>query len=53
VVPVAGDLIRVLAPRALFESWLDTVVVRTDGGQITGLRADGGRARGVVFVREG
>ncbi len=49
--PVAGDLIRVVAPRALFESWFDTLVLRDEAGQVTGLRADGGRARGLVFTR--
>jgi len=51
VLPVSGDLIRIVAPRALFESWFDTLVLRDAAGTITGLRADGGRARGLVFSR--
>jgi hypothetical protein len=51
VVPVEGDLVRVLAPRALFDSWLDTLVLRDAAGRITGLRVDGGRARGLLFQR--
>jgi CubicO group peptidase (beta-lactamase class C family) len=51
VEPVAGDLIRVVAPRALYESWFDTIVLRDETGAVSGLRADGGRARGLVFTR--
>jgi CubicO group peptidase (beta-lactamase class C family) len=50
-IPVSGDLIRIVSPRMLFESWIDTVVLRDATGSVTGLRADGGRARGVIFAR--
>jgi hypothetical protein len=40
-----------MTPRALFESWMDTRVIRDAAGVITGLRVDGGRARGLVYRR--
>ena len=51
VLPVQGDAIRVVAPRALFDSWFDTVVQRDAAGKVSGLHVDGGRARGLVFTR--
>jgi CubicO group peptidase (beta-lactamase class C family) len=51
VVPIDGDIVRVMTPRALFESWMDTRVIRDAAGVITGLRVDGGRARGLVYRR--
>ena len=51
VLPVDGDLVRVVAPRALFESWIDTRVLRDEAGRVSGLRCDGGRARGLVLRR--
>ena len=52
VAPVAGDFIRLCLPRLLFESWLDVRVQRDASGGVTGLLADGGRARGLLFSRE-
>jgi CubicO group peptidase (beta-lactamase class C family) len=51
VLPVDGDLIRVTAARAVFDSWMDTRVLRDGAGRVSGLRVDGGRVRGVVFRR--
>jgi CubicO group peptidase (beta-lactamase class C family) len=53
VVPVDGDIVRVMTPRALFESWMDARVIRDGAGVITGLHVDGGRARGLVYRRMG
>ena len=51
VEPIEGDVIRVVAPTALFAAWLDGRVLRERGGRITGLALDGGRARRLVFRR--
>jgi len=51
VEPVEGDVIRVVAPTALYTAWLDGRVLREGGGRITGLAVDGGRARRLVFRR--
>ena len=36
---------------ALFRAWLDGRVLRNADGRITGLRVDGGRLKGLTFVR--
>jgi D-aminopeptidase len=51
VEPVEGDVIRVVAPTALYTAWLDARVLREPGGRITALAVDGGRARRLVFRR--
>ncbi len=53
VEPVEGDVIRVMAPTTLYNTWLDGRVLRRPGGRIAGLAVDGGRARKVVFTRDG
>ncbi len=50
--PVAGDFVRVITPMTLFRAWLDGRVLRDADGRITGLLVDGGRAKGLVFVRQ-
>ncbi len=52
VAPIEGDFIRLCLPRLLMETWLDVRVQRDASGGITGLLADGGRARGLMFTRE-
>ncbi len=51
VEPVEGDAIRVMAPTALYNAWLDARVLRAPGGRINGLTVNGGRARRLVFRR--
>jgi len=51
VEPVEGDCIRLCLPRLLFDSWLDVRVQRDAAGAVTGLLADGGRVRGLLFHR--
>ena len=50
--PIEGDCIRIIAPTPLFRAWLDVRVLRDANGTITGMHADGGRVRGIVFTRE-
>jgi hypothetical protein len=42
----------VITPMTLFRAWLDGRVLRDADGRITGLLVDGGRAKGLVFVRQ-
>jgi CubicO group peptidase (beta-lactamase class C family) len=51
--PIEADVIRIVAPGNLYRSWFDVRVLRDASGQISGLRADGGRAKGLVFTRCG
>jgi CubicO group peptidase (beta-lactamase class C family) len=52
VEPIEGDFIRIVTPTPLYRAWLDARVLRGPSGRITGLHADGGRVRNVVFARE-
>jgi hypothetical protein len=52
VEPIAGDHIRIHATSVLFPVWFDVLTLRDAAGRVTGLRVDGARARGLVFVRE-
>jgi hypothetical protein len=49
---IEGDFIRIVTPSPLFRAWLDGRVLRGADGTITGLRVDGGRAKGLTFRRE-
>lgn len=51
ILPVEGDILRIMVPGSLFRSWLDTRVLRDAGGAVAGLEINGGRARGVRFAR--
>ncbi len=48
---VEGDCFRIYTPITLFRAWLDCRVLRDPGGRVAGLRADGSRARGLMFNR--
>jgi D-aminopeptidase len=50
--PIEGDFIRIISPMTLFRAWLDVRVLRDATGRITGLHADGGRVKDLVFERE-
>ncbi|HEY2619608.1 MAG TPA: serine hydrolase domain-containing protein [Acetobacteraceae bacterium] len=50
--PIEGDFIRIISPMTLFRAWLDVRVLRDAAGRITGLHADGGRVKDLVFERE-
>jgi D-aminopeptidase len=52
VEPVEGDFIRVTTPMTLYRGWLDCRVLRDRTGRITALHVDGGRIRGLTFVRD-
>jgi D-aminopeptidase len=52
VEPVEGDFIRVITPMTLYRGWLDGRVLRDPTGRITALHIDGGRIRGLTFVRD-
>ena len=49
--PVEGDFIRVYTPMILDRGWLDCRILRDASNRITGLRVDGGRAKGLMFTR--
>jgi len=49
--PVAGDVVRIHTPDLLFPSWLDVQALRNEVGAVTGLMANGGRVRGVLYRR--
>jgi D-aminopeptidase len=49
--PIDGDCIRIITPSNLFRAWLDVRILRDRNGAITGLHADGSRARNLVFAR--
>ncbi len=51
IVPVEGDIVRILMPSALFEAWLDVRLRRGGAGAVEALEVNGGRARGLVFTR--
>ena len=51
VAPVEGDHIRIYPPATLYRGWLDVTVRRDAGRQITGLRVEGSRVKGLVFTR--
>ena len=53
VIPIDGDFVRIVTPRALFEQWLDVRIMRDGSGAITGLHVDGGRSRNLIFSRIG
>jgi len=46
---VEGDIIRVCIPGLLFQGWLDVRVMRDGEGAVSGLTANGGRAKRVIF----
>eukprot|EP01037_Dinobryon_pediforme_P002654 gene2654-2693_t len=48
---VHGDIIRLHLPSTLFEAWLDIRVLRDGGGAVTGLFVNGGRAKGLTYLR--
>jgi hypothetical protein len=50
VQPIEGDIIRVVVPGVLLQSWLD-VVVQRQVGRVTGLLVSGGRAKNLRFAR--
>jgi hypothetical protein len=51
---IEGDLIRVATPSVLFRGWADARVLRQgDGGRVSGLLVNGGRARDLHFRRQG
>jgi D-aminopeptidase len=50
--PIEGDFIRIISPMILFRAWLDVRVLRDAAGRITGLHANGGRVKDLVFERE-
>jgi D-aminopeptidase len=50
--PIEGDFIRIISPMTLFRAWLDVRVLRDAAGRITGLHANGGRVKDLVFERE-
>lgn len=50
--PIEGDVVRFYPPSTLFRSWVDAQVLR-EAGAITGLQVNGGRAKGLVFARQG
>ena len=49
---VDGDIIRLHLPSVLFQAWLDIRVQRNPQGGISGLFANGGRAKGLVYLRQ-
>jgi len=49
--PVEGDFIRVITPMTLYRGWLDGRVLRDPSGRISALHIDGGRIRGLTFIR--
>ena len=49
--PVAGDVVRIHTPDLLFPSWLDVQALRNEVGAVSGLMANGGRVRGVLYRR--
>ena len=51
LIPVEGELMRVEVPGALFAAWLDVRAV-VEGGAVTGLVVNGGRAKQVRYRRE-
>ena len=51
ILPVEGDVVRIMVPGVLFRSWLDTRLLREPGGAVAALEVNGGRARGVRFSR--
>ncbi len=51
VLPIDGDIVRVVAPRGIFDVWMDARVLRDNGGTITGLHVEGGRARGLLYAK--
>jgi len=53
VQPIDGDCIRVLTPATMFQGWVDARVQRDPAGRIAGILVSGGRARGLVFERQG
>lgn len=50
--PIEGDFIRVISPSVLFRGWFDCRVLRDATGAVTGLLVDGGRAKGLLFMRQ-
>lgn len=53
IAPIDGDVIRVYTPGIVTRVWLDVRAERDGAGRITGLRVHGGRARNLVFARDG
>ena len=53
VAPIDGDVVRVYTPGIASRVWLDVRAEREGVGRISGLRVHGGRARHLVFAREG
>ena len=49
--PIEGDFFRAYTPMTLYRGWLDCRVLRDASGRVAGLRADGGRVKGLVFQR--
>jgi D-aminopeptidase len=50
---IEGDLFRLHTPATLFRAWQDIRTERDAAGAITGLTVNGGRVRGIRFVRAG
>jgi D-aminopeptidase len=48
---LAEDVVRIHVPGTLWPAWLDTRVQRDGAGAVTGLKVNGGRARGVLYAR--
>ena len=50
---IEGDVVRVHVPGTLWPAWLDVRVLRRGDGGVAGLLVNGGRAKGVRYVRVG
>jgi hypothetical protein len=51
--PIDGDVTRVYAPGITARTWFDVRAERDGTGRLTGLRVHGGRARNLIFARDG
>ena len=49
--PLAPDLVRVLVPGTLMQSWMDAKIIRDTSGKITGLLVNGGRVKQLALQR--
>ena len=49
--PLAPDLVRMLVPGTLMQSWMDATIVRDVAGTITGLLVNGGRVKRLALQR--
>ncbi len=51
ILPIEGDIIRIMVPGTLFRGWLDVRVLRDAAGAVSALHVNGGRARDITFTR--